>query len=225
MTQARHRQDRRGTISGWVKDRCKCEKCEAAWRAYCNKRYRYKDPKTFGPDRQSELLRLVTDGATIADAAKQIGVSKSTVTLLARSRAKFRIKLDMALRSGERHQRDRPGTRVKRFRGEHGTESMYVMGCHCDECLKRAGDLRRLRQRGYRDRIRRETRRHHGGAVQRRRRTVLDEDAVNRVRELWYSPVTVVQIGVEMGVTQATIYRWARQIGLPVPRPKGRPPK
>lgn len=140
MTQARHREDRRGTISGWVRDRCRCPECGNAWRLYCGTRYANRDPKNFGPARQVELLNIVADGVTIADAAKRLGVSKSTVVLLARARTEFRVLLDQALDSKTRHQRARPSTRCHRG-SPHGTLTTYDQGCRCERCEYARADV------------------------------------------------------------------------------------
>lgn len=133
MTQARHRQDRRGTVSGWVSDKCRCDECRDAHRTYVNTMYATRDPRGFGPVKQVELLNIIADGATILDAAKRVGVSKSTVAMLARARPEFRRLLDQALDSEMRHQRARPTTRYHRG-SPHGSMGAYQEGCRCERC-------------------------------------------------------------------------------------------
>jgi hypothetical protein len=127
------KQTQHGTVSGWVRGKCRCDECRDAYRTYCNTRYATKDPRGFGSAKQIELLNIIADGATILDAAKRVGVSKSTVALLARARPEFRRLLDQALDSGLRHQRARPTTRYHRG-SPHGSLGAYAEGCRCERC-------------------------------------------------------------------------------------------
>lgn len=127
------KQTQHGTVSGWVRDKCRCDECRDAHRTYVNTMYATRDPRGFGPVKQVELLNIVADGVTILDAAKRVGVSKSTVALLARARPEFRRLLDQALDSGLRHQRARPTTRYHRG-SPHGSMGAYDGGCRCERC-------------------------------------------------------------------------------------------
>lgn len=90
--------------------------------------YAERDPRTFPAGQQKAFLAKVRAGQTIANAAWEVRVSKSTVVLLARARAAFRDALDDALRaSPQRHQR-------VRWSPSHGTREAFLAGCSCERC-------------------------------------------------------------------------------------------
>jgi len=131
---------RHGSLTRYVKHKCRCDLCWDANEAYRNTMYAKRDPATFPPERQEMFLAKVTAGQTIATAAWELHISKSTVVLLARSRASFRDALDDALQaSPQRHQRIR-------WSPSHGTREAFLSGCPCRRCRTANAEYHRIRR-------------------------------------------------------------------------------
>ncbi|MFF4409740.1 hypothetical protein [Streptomyces sp. NPDC001404] len=108
-------------------------------------RGRGRPPSLTSPEHIQELLDQISGGATVAEAAAALGLSRKPVYHLRRSNPLFARALTAAQEAGRKARRRAAGERLQVDR--HGTESSYTKRrCTCSAC-RRAGTQARTRRR------------------------------------------------------------------------------
>lgn len=110
-----------GTTNRW-RTGCRCVECRGAHNKDTRDYRRSLMDVVFPAKTRTQLLRLIRQGATVKDAAEQVGTTQHVVYGRHRTDPEWAKQLDAALVKG----------RPKAV--PHGRETGYKQGCRCPRC-------------------------------------------------------------------------------------------